>query len=399
VTTQVNVPSRRGLRGPDGWSPIYANVPDGPRVVQQLVGWYGGEGEPPATGQYVGPVGLVTAIAQATDIRGAGDLIGANNLSDVASASAALANLGGVPGARIISGSGLATGGGSLAANRTIDVPVATQAEAEAGASNSRAMTPLRVAQFVASVSGAPSSPSAAKHSAYTVVPGDQAITLILSGSDTLSLSGAATLGPTFAFHVLNAGAGVWTIDPSGAETINGRAAIKVYPGESFRVQCTGTTFFTVGRPTRVTQTVAISSPVPQVDFENMIVDVEFTAYELHLLAVNTSTSSPIGARFKDGGSFVSTAGAYVSGHNATSFQADMIHLADGSSDARSGQFFLPAPRSTSPRGLTLYGININSNTSLGGRYASVPTGLQGIRITSTTNLASGAIRLVGHRD
>lgn len=51
------------------------------------------------------------------------------------------------PLARTISTSGLASGGGSLAANRTIDVPVASQAQATAGASNAVAMTPLRTQQ------------------------------------------------------------------------------------------------------------------------------------------------------------------------------------------------------------------------------------------------------------
>jgi hypothetical protein len=51
---------------------------------------------------------------------------------------------------RTISTSGLATGGGDLSANRTITVAIATQAEAEAGTSNTKAMTPLRVAQHLA---------------------------------------------------------------------------------------------------------------------------------------------------------------------------------------------------------------------------------------------------------
>ena len=46
--------------------------------------------------------------------------------------------------------SGLATGGGDLTANRTIDVPIASQAEAEAGAINDKAMTPLRTKQAIA---------------------------------------------------------------------------------------------------------------------------------------------------------------------------------------------------------------------------------------------------------
>lgn len=58
-----------------------------------------------------------------------------------------------------IATAGLAQGGGNLAANRTITVPDATQAEAEAGTVSDKAMSPLRVAQAIiarspASISG-----------------------------------------------------------------------------------------------------------------------------------------------------------------------------------------------------------------------------------------------------
>lgn len=63
-----------------------------------------------------------------------------------------------VPATRSVSASGLATGGGALSADRTIDVPVASQAEAEAGSNNSKGMTPLRTAQAIAALGGSGSS-------------------------------------------------------------------------------------------------------------------------------------------------------------------------------------------------------------------------------------------------
>lgn len=51
-----------------------------------------------------------------------------------------------------VTGGGLASGGGDLSANRTITVPVATQAEAEAGAVDNKAMTPLKAAQQLAAL-------------------------------------------------------------------------------------------------------------------------------------------------------------------------------------------------------------------------------------------------------
>lgn len=51
---------------------------------------------------------------------------------------------------RSVTGSGLASGGGALTADRTITVTAATQAQAEAGTDNATAMTPLRTAQAIA---------------------------------------------------------------------------------------------------------------------------------------------------------------------------------------------------------------------------------------------------------
>lgn len=59
------------FQGYKGWSPIYANVADGDRIVQQIVDWTGGEGtKPSTTNQYIGPLGIVTDIADGQDIRG-----------------------------------------------------------------------------------------------------------------------------------------------------------------------------------------------------------------------------------------------------------------------------------------------------------------------------------------
>jgi Phage tail fibre repeat len=55
-----------------------------------------------------------------------------------------------VPVTRSVSAGGIATGGGTLAGDLIINVIDATQAEAEAGLIQTRAMTPLRVAQAIA---------------------------------------------------------------------------------------------------------------------------------------------------------------------------------------------------------------------------------------------------------
>lgn len=85
------------------------------------------------------------------------------------------------------------------------------------------------------------------KTTAYTVVAADRGKNIYATGTWTLSLTAAATLGSGFSFLLTNLGTGLITIDPSGAETINAAATIIVSPGESVMVMCNGTNFTSYG--------------------------------------------------------------------------------------------------------------------------------------------------------
>lgn len=56
--------------GPRGWSPLLRVVIDGARRVVELYDWTGGHGAKPDVTGYLGATGIVSDIAQATDIRG-----------------------------------------------------------------------------------------------------------------------------------------------------------------------------------------------------------------------------------------------------------------------------------------------------------------------------------------
>ena len=64
----------RVTQGFNGWSPRLAVVADGARSVLKLVGWTGGQGNPPPSGLYLGAIGYVTDIEDAVDINGDVDL-------------------------------------------------------------------------------------------------------------------------------------------------------------------------------------------------------------------------------------------------------------------------------------------------------------------------------------
>lgn len=96
--------------------------------------------------------GAVTALSATVALKADTSAVTAA-LADKADTSAMEAALDAKADASVtIGASGLATGGGTLTANRTIAVAVASKAQAEAGTVNTVSMTPLRVAEAIAAL-------------------------------------------------------------------------------------------------------------------------------------------------------------------------------------------------------------------------------------------------------
>lgn len=94
----------------------------------------------------------------------------------------------------------------------------------------------------IASTGGSATLTISNKTGAYTVVAGDNGTIInCTSGTFTVSLTAAATLGSGFNCWVWNTGTGVITIDPSGAEQIDGLTTIVLRPFEGTQIVCNGT--------------------------------------------------------------------------------------------------------------------------------------------------------------
>ena len=78
---------------------------------------------------------------------------------------------------------------------------------------------------------------------ADTLILTDKGKLIDCSGAFTLAVTAAATLGDGWWCRVRNSGTGNITIDPNGAETIDGVATGILYPSFVFMIQCTGTAF------------------------------------------------------------------------------------------------------------------------------------------------------------
>jgi len=94
-----------------------------------------------------------------------------------------------------------------------------------------------------------------AKTGAYTVTTSDRGKVINCTGTFTLSLPAAATAGPGFSLLVKNAGSGTITLDPSGAELVDGAATLALAAGRGVLLSCTGTAWVVLEIPGKVTQT------------------------------------------------------------------------------------------------------------------------------------------------
>ncbi|MFN7052489.1 MAG: hypothetical protein ACK4NH_10265, partial [Gemmobacter sp.] len=85
-----------------------------------------------------------------------------------------------------------------------------------------------------------PFSSVAARTAAHTLTLGDRGRLLACSGSWTLGLPAAATAGAGFAAVIQNTGSGTITLDPAGAELLDGSASLPLLPGRALLLICTG---------------------------------------------------------------------------------------------------------------------------------------------------------------
>lgn len=81
------------------------------------------------------------------------------------------------------------------------------------------------------------------KSGAYTALVADRSKLIRGTASFTLSLTAAATLGDGWFVDVL-ATTGTITIDPNGSETIDGASTLAITVGQSARIRCNGTAFY-----------------------------------------------------------------------------------------------------------------------------------------------------------
>jgi len=110
-----------------------------------------------------------------------------------------------------------------------------------------------------------------AKGSGYTLVADDNMSVIRATAAITLDLTAAATVGNGFIFAVV--AEAVTTIDPAGAETINGETTLTVPAGYMAIVWCNGTNFAAMVAGDQ-------AAPVVQTGFRNKIINGAFRKWQ-----------------------------------------------------------------------------------------------------------------------
>ncbi|MGR9384921.1 hypothetical protein [Rhizobium leguminosarum] len=131
----------------------------------------------------------------------------------------------------------------------------------------------------------------AAKAGNYTALAVDNNAVHRYTATATVTLTAAATLGANWHYTVIADGAAV-TIDPNGAETIDGAATLVIPDGYSATIICSGTAFFTdFGINHTPTDIISINGG-PIGAFRNRVINGDFEV-------AKRATSTPAGTGFK----------------------------------------------------------------------------------------------------
>lgn len=158
------------------------------------------------------------------------------------------------------------------------------------------------------------------KTTTYGVVAADDGKLIVASGASswTLSLLAAATAGDGFWFSLFNNGTGVVTVDPDGAELINGAASLTVGPQEGAEIRCDGTGWY--ARLNGAVQKLAAGTAATGASLEFTGMVSAFRRYELVFDGLRPATDNvTLLLQFSDSGGYKTGASDYAWSLVATS--------------------------------------------------------------------------------
>lgn len=165
--------------------------------------------------------------------------------------------------------------------------------------------------------------PVSVKSSTYTALTTDRGKTLVFTtGSVTLNLTAAASLGDGWYCDVVNTGTQV-TIDPSGAELINGSSTLVLATSATCRLTCSGSAFYASGQAVTDATLMALAgagtaNKIPYFSATDTVTEASITATGVSLLgaadAASVRSTAGVGTIATQNSNSVSISGGSISG-------------------------------------------------------------------------------------
>lgn len=160
------------------------------------------------------------------------------------------------------------------------------------------------------------------KDAAFTVVAAERRHQFDATGTWIMSLTAAAALGSGFTFSVRNSGIGVITVDPAGAELINGLATLAVLPGDSCDLMCNGAAWVTKAMPR--TETTKLPTVTVVMSADTLVVAGIGHRLDFRSATLADGTSSAVSAAPAN---LVIPAGATLGGANGAARYIDILEM------------------------------------------------------------------------
>ncbi len=252
--------------------------------------------------------------------------------------------------------------------------------------------------------------------SSTSVVLSDKGRLLVCTGTLTLTLTAANLLGASFFTALRNDGAGVVTV--ATGESIDGKASIKLFPGESCFIYSNGANFKTAGLsygPIKIAQHAYNNETA--YTFDGIFTD-DFKKYVIRLddLKFNPGATS-ISFVFRRGGASLQTTGYYQSGafytnysgsgnawNNANAAVLQLCAAIVPASSALSGEVHIANPTGTAATKRVHADIVLTNpdfaRYVVGGQFKNDTAAVDGLSLgaDSVGGVASGTLTVFGYR-